>query len=71
LFLTDYSKKATAGIDYNYEYRDNNSALSYELKPGITCCPFKTFKIGLSGDYIILIIFNMLQHGITYPGKDI
>ena len=49
---TDYSKKIVLGLDYTYEYRGNNSAMSYELKPGITFRPFRTFKIGVTGDYI-------------------
>jgi hypothetical protein len=49
---SDYSKKLSVGVDYSYEYRGNNSALSYELKPGITYRPFRTFKIKVSGDYI-------------------
>jgi hypothetical protein len=40
------------GLDYSYEYKGQNSALSYELKPGITYRPFRTFKIRVSGDFI-------------------
>lgn len=49
---TDYSKKMTLGLDYSYEYRGNNSAVRYELKPGISYRPFRTFKIGVTGDFI-------------------
>jgi hypothetical protein len=49
---TDYSKKVVVGLDYSYEYKGNNSALSYELKPGVTYRPFRTFTIGVSGDFI-------------------
>ena len=49
---TDYSKKVSVGLDYSYEYKGENSAVSYELKPGITYRPFRTFKIRLSGEYI-------------------
>ncbi|MBK8884695.1 MAG: carbohydrate binding family 9 domain-containing protein [Bacteroidales bacterium] len=49
---TDYSKKVAIGFDYSYEYKGNNSALSYELKPGITYRPFRTFKIGVTGNFI-------------------
>jgi hypothetical protein len=49
---TDYSKKVVVGLDYSYEYKGNNSALSYELKPGVTYRPFRTFTIGVSGDLI-------------------
>lgn len=50
---TDYSKKVSLGLDYSYEYRGNNSAIIYELKPGINFRPFRTFTIGLTGDYIV------------------
>lgn len=49
---TDYSKKVVLGLDYRYEYRGNNSAKSFELKPGITFRPFRTFKIGLTGELV-------------------
>jgi hypothetical protein len=49
---TDYSKKVAVGLDYSYEYRGNSSAVSYELKPGITYRPFRTFKIGVNADLI-------------------
>ena len=49
---TDYSKKVALGMDYSYEYKGNNSAESYELKPSVTFRPFRTFTIRLSGDYI-------------------
>jgi hypothetical protein len=49
---TDYSKKVAVGLDYSYEYRGSNSANLYELKPSVTFRPFRTFKIGISGDYI-------------------
>lgn len=49
---TDYSKKIAVGMDYSYEYKGNNSARTYELKPGITFRPFRTFTIGITGDYI-------------------
>ena len=50
---TDYSKKVYFGLDYSYESKGNNSAMTYEIKPGINYRPFRTFTIGLSGDYII------------------
>jgi hypothetical protein len=49
---TDYSKKIVIGLDYTFEYRGNNSAKNYELKPGISFRPFRTFKIGVTGDII-------------------
>jgi hypothetical protein len=49
---TDYSKKIVLGLDYSYEYRGSNSAISYQLNPGITFRPIRTFKIGVTGDFI-------------------
>jgi hypothetical protein len=49
---TDYSKKVIAGVDYSYEYKGNNSSVSYEIKPGISYRPFRTFKIGVTADLI-------------------
>jgi hypothetical protein len=49
---TDYSKKIVLGLHYRYEYRGNNSAKSFELKPEITFRPFRTFKIGITGEFI-------------------
>jgi hypothetical protein len=49
---TDYSKKVAIGLEYSYEYRGSNSAMLYELKPGITFRPIRTFKIGVTGDFI-------------------
>lgn len=49
---TDYSKKIVLGFDYSYEYRGNNSATSYEIKPGITYRPFRRFKMGITADFI-------------------
>ena len=49
---TDYSKKVTVGFDYSYEYTGNNSAISYQIQPGITIRPFRKFKIGITGNYI-------------------
>jgi hypothetical protein len=49
---TDYSKKISLGLDYSYEIRGSHSAKTWELKPGITARPFRTFKIGVTGEYL-------------------
>ncbi|HUX59653.1 MAG TPA: DUF5916 domain-containing protein [Bacteroidales bacterium] len=48
---TDMSKKFTAGVAYSYENRGSNSAVSYQLEPGITIRPISTLKIGLSANF--------------------
>jgi hypothetical protein len=48
---TDQSKKMTAGLNYSYEYTGNNSAINYQVQPGITIRPFSTLKIGLAANY--------------------
>ena len=45
---TDPSKKFTASLAYSYEYRGNNSAVSYQFQPGITYRPINNLKIGLT-----------------------
>jgi hypothetical protein len=49
---TDYSKKVILGLDYSYEYKGNNSARYYEIKPGVTFIPVRRFKIGVTADYL-------------------
>jgi hypothetical protein len=49
---TDPSKKITAGIIYSYEYRANNSAVNYQIEPGITYRPINNLKIGVTANYI-------------------
>ena len=48
---TDQSKKFTAGLEYRYESRANNSATSYQIKSGITIRPFSRLKIGVTATY--------------------
>jgi hypothetical protein len=48
---SDQSKKFTAQIEYQYEYTGNNSAVTYQINPGITLRPFSMLKLGLSTDY--------------------
>ena len=49
---SDPSKKFTASLGYSYEYSGNNSAVNYQLQPGITYRPVTNLKIGLTADYI-------------------
>ena len=49
---SDYSRKLSAGFDYSFETRGNNSEKLYEIKPGITYRPFRRFKVSVSGDLI-------------------
>ncbi len=60
---TDYSKKVTIGVDYNYQYGGNNSSVTYQIQPGITIRPFSTFKIGITADFINN--YNELQYVAT------
>jgi len=49
---SDPSKKITGSFGYSYEYRGNNSAVNYQLEPGITYRPINNLKIGLTANYI-------------------
>jgi hypothetical protein len=49
---SDPSKKITGSLGYSYEYRGNNSAVNYQLEPGITYRPINNLKIGLTANYI-------------------
>jgi hypothetical protein len=49
---TDKSKKFSAELQFSYEYTGNNSAISYQIQPGITIRPFRMLKFGLSANYI-------------------
>jgi len=49
---SDPSKKFTGNIVYSYEYKGNNSAVNYQLEPGITYRPINNLKIGLTVNYI-------------------
>lgn len=49
---TDPAKKIIAALSYNYESRGNNSAVNYQIEPGLTYRPVTNLKIGLSVNYI-------------------
>jgi Domain of unknown function (DUF5916)/Carbohydrate family 9 binding domain-like len=49
---TDPSKKITANVVYSYEYRGNNSAINYQIEPGITYRPINNLKIGITANYM-------------------
>ena len=49
---TDPSKKITANVIYSYEYRGNNSAVNYQIEPGITYRPINNLKIGITANYM-------------------
>ncbi len=49
---TDPSKKFTGNIGYSYEYRGYNSAVIYQLEPGITYRPINNLKFGVTVNYI-------------------
>jgi len=49
---TDPSKKVTAGLTYSYEYRGNNSAVNYQIQPGITYRPVNNLKMGVTMNYM-------------------
>jgi len=50
---TDRSKELIGSIDYSYQYSGNNSAVNYQLNPGITFRPINNLKIGVTADYTI------------------
>jgi hypothetical protein len=49
---SDPSKKMTGSFVYGYEYKGNNSAVNYQLEPGITYRPITNLKIGLNVNYV-------------------
>jgi hypothetical protein len=49
---TDPAKKIIAALNYSYESRGNNSAVNYQLEPGLTYRPVTNLKIGLKVNYI-------------------
>jgi hypothetical protein len=49
---TDQAKKITGGLVYSYQYTGNNSAISYQIEPGITYRPINNLKIGVTTNYI-------------------
>jgi Domain of unknown function (DUF5916) len=48
---TDPAKKVTAGLAYSYEYTGNNSAVNYQIQPGIDYRPINNLKIRVTADY--------------------
>jgi hypothetical protein len=49
---TDPAKKVTASMIYRYEHSGDNSAVNYQIEPGIIYRPINNLKIGLSANYI-------------------
>ena len=49
---TDQTKKITGSMVYSYQYTGNNSAVSYQIEPGITYRPINNLKIGVTTNYI-------------------
>jgi hypothetical protein len=49
---TNPSKKVTGSLQYSYEYSGNNSAVNYQLSPGITYRPINNLKIGVTVNYM-------------------
>jgi len=60
---TDQSKKIIASISYSYESAGNNSAVNYQVKPGISYRPINNLKIGLTANY--MNNHDMLQYITT------
>jgi hypothetical protein len=48
---TDPSKKVTASLVYSYEHAGNNSAVTYQVEPGITYRPINNLKLGIKANY--------------------
>lgn len=49
---TDQTKKITSSLVYSYQYTGNNSAISYQIEPGMTYRPINNLKIGLTVNYL-------------------
>jgi hypothetical protein len=49
---TDPSKKITASLIYSYDHAGNNSAMTYQVEPGITYRPINNLKLGVTANYI-------------------
>jgi hypothetical protein len=49
---TNPSKKIIASLQYSYEYTGNNSAVNYQLSPGITYRPINNLKVGVTANYM-------------------
>jgi hypothetical protein len=48
---TDPSKKMILEFAYDYEAKGNNSAISYQLSPGLSIRPVNALKIGVTANY--------------------
>ncbi len=48
---TDQSKKIIAEFGYEFESRNNNSAASYQLRPGFSVRPVQALKLGVTASY--------------------
>lgn len=60
---TDPAKKVIASLIYRYEHSGNNSAVNYQIEPGIIYRPINNLKMGLSANYIDN--FDKLQYITT------
>jgi hypothetical protein len=49
---TDQSKKVIGAISYSYTHTGNNSAVNYQLQPGITIRPINNLKLGVTANYM-------------------
>ena len=49
---SDQAKKITGSLVYSYQYTGNNSAVSYQIEPGITYRPINNLKIGVTVNYL-------------------
>ena len=49
---TNPSKKIIANVQYSYTYTGNNSAINYQIAPGITYRPVNNLKFGVTADYM-------------------
>ncbi|HLN20708.1 MAG TPA: DUF5916 domain-containing protein [Bacteroidales bacterium] len=48
---SDQSKKVTAGFNFRYETRGENSMKSFQVEPTLSVRPLNRLKIGISADY--------------------
>jgi hypothetical protein len=49
---SDHAKKIVANLTYSYQYTGNNSAVNYQIEPGITYRPINNLKLGVSANYM-------------------
>jgi hypothetical protein len=48
---TDYSRKISFGVEYNYQLTASQSAENYSIGPSFTIRPVNTLKVSLAGSY--------------------